>query len=54
MRDCTHFWAQLAYYMKDSGKDDFEFVHHNVLSDDVNEEKMEYAKNWPGWSQELR
>ena len=53
MRDCTNFWAWLAYYMKDNGEDHFEFVNFNVLSDDVNEEKMEYAKIRQGWSQEL-
>ena len=30
--------------MKDNGHNQFEFVHHNVSADDMNEGKMEYAK----------
>lgn len=38
------FLDMIGYCMKDNGKDRFEFVHHNVLGDDMNEGNMEYAK----------
>ena len=34
----------IGYYMKDNGEEHFEFVHHNVLLEDMNDNKMEYEK----------
>ena len=39
-----NFLDMVGYCMKDNGEDCFEFVHHNVLGDDMNEGNMEYAK----------
>ena len=36
--------AMIEYYMKDNGEEHFEFVHHNVLVEDMNDGKMEYVK----------
>lgn len=33
-----------GYCSKDNGEDHFEFVHHNVFAEDMNEMKMKYAK----------
>lgn len=30
--------------MKDNGEEHFEFVHHNVSAEDMNDSKMEYVK----------
>lgn len=38
------FLGMVGDYMKDYGKDHFEFVHHNVSTHDMNEGKMNYAK----------
>ena len=31
--------------MKDNGEEHFEFVHHNVLAEDMNDSKMEHVKS---------
>lgn len=36
--------AMDGYYMKDNGEECFEFVHHNVSSNDMSEGKTECAK----------
>jgi hypothetical protein len=38
------FLRMIRYCWKDNGEEQFEFVHHNVLSDDMIDEKMEYVK----------
>jgi hypothetical protein len=37
--------AMIGYCMKDSGEEHFEFVHHNVSVEDMNDGKMEYTKS---------
>lgn len=44
MRDYISFLGRMGYCVKDNGEEHFEFVHHNVSIDDMNEGKMEYAK----------
>ena len=39
-----NFLGMVGYCWKDNREEQFEFVHHNVLSDDMSDEKMEYAK----------
>lgn len=34
----------VGYCTKDNGEEHFEFVHHNVSADDVDEDKLHYAK----------
>ena len=34
----------VRYCMKDNGEEHFEYVHHNISSKDMNEDKLEYAK----------
>ena len=36
------FKGMLGYCMKDNGEAHFEFVHHNILADDMSDGKMEY------------
>ena len=36
--------GMLKYCMKDNGDAHFEFVHHNVLAEDMNDGKLEYVK----------
>ena len=38
------FKGTIGYCMKVNGEEQFEFVHHNVCADGVNEDKLEYAK----------
>ena len=35
----------IGYCTKDNMEECFEFVHHNVYANDMNERKMEYAKS---------
>lgn len=44
LRDYIIFLGMMGYCVKDNGEEHFEFVHHNVLADDMNGGKMEYAK----------
>lgn len=45
MRVCTcTFKGMIWYCMKDNGGEHFEFVHHNVSADVMNEGKLECAK----------
>lgn len=37
------FIGMLGYCMKDNGETHFEFVNHNMLVDDLNDGKMDYA-----------
>ena len=37
------FKGMVGYCMKDNGEKHFEFVHHNLSLDDMNEDKLEYA-----------
>lgn len=38
------YLGMVGYCVKDSGEECFEFVHHNIYSDDMNREKLDYAK----------
>ena len=38
------FLEMVVYYMKESGQENFEFVHHIVSTEDMNEGKLEYKK----------
>lgn len=38
------FLGMAGYCMKDIGEENFEFVHHNVFANNMNEGKLEYAK----------
>lgn len=38
------FLGMMRYCMKDNGKQHYEFVHHNVLVDDMHDGGMEFAK----------
>lgn len=38
------FLGMIGYCMKDNAEEQFEFVHHNGLFDDMIEDQMEYAK----------
>lgn len=38
------FLGMVGYCVKDNGEECYEFVHHNISSDDMNREKLDYAK----------
>lgn len=38
------FLGMVGYCMKNNGEEHLEFVHLNVLVEDMNDDKMEYAK----------
>lgn len=43
----------VGYCMRDNGENHFDFVHHNVLSNDVNEglgKKLGYYRLIAGWA----
>lgn len=44
MRGLHTFKGMLGYCTKGNMEEHFEFVHHNVYVDDINEGKMEYVK----------
>ena len=41
---CHTFKGIVGYCMKDNMEEHFEFVHHNVSTNDMNQGTMEYAK----------
>ena len=38
------FKGVIGYCMKDNGEESFEFVHHNISAEDMNDGKLEYVK----------
>lgn len=43
--ECLHtFKGMVGYCMKNNEEQHFEFIHHNIFADDMNEGKLEYAK----------
>lgn len=43
-KSCSISLVWFGYYMKDNPGDHFEFMHHNVITNDMNVGKMGYAK----------
>lgn len=46
------FWGMVGYCMKDNGENHFQFVHHDVHVDDLNEGNG-VCKIWDGGTQKL-